>query len=377
MLEGKTPEDVTEQEVAQVAADLENFMRAYGVKRDAVAKAISYAPSVISEFTNGNYRGNNGRLAKDIDAWLADEEERRAQPSTTQFVWTNAAMKIKGAAGYCLTKAKMGMVYAPDSAGIGKTTALRAIQEELGPRRCTFVTVDKVDCNAGGLLTRICEALGTDLNGSNRMKQERIIAKILGKRKGQDAKPQVQRSHLLIIDQIHNLRFAKGDVPIYILADIFERTRTGQLWSGTARMYEYLFKQQLSSSDESLAQIRSRIWPTIDLMDGLREGDGGGSYMAVTIEQMREIFAKNTLKLTDRAARFLCRLANLPDSGCLRLVTNLVEYATYMCEQQGLKSIDEPQIREAMAVGLVPSEAETLISRVPAPAAAQRKTATA
>lgn len=69
---------------------------------------------------------------------------------------------------------------------------------------------------------------------------ERIVEKLNG------------RSHLLLVDQVHNLREAKGDKPLYILADLYDATQTAQLWSGTADLVTYLDRQRSKAADESL-----------------------------------------------------------------------------------------------------------------------------
>jgi hypothetical protein len=124
-------------------------------------------------------------------------------------------------------------------------------------------------------------------------------------------------------------------------------------------MVSYLERQQSRNTDESLAQIRRRIFPRVDLMEGLR--DGGGGDPLVDIDQIREMFGKNRLKLVGGAPRFLCRLANQPDSGSIGLCVQIVEYATFIAEHRDLKSIDEKLLREAMRLGFTPRRAELLL----------------
>src|SRR5690606_35260784 len=126
-------------------------------------------------------------------------EQRRSRPATTQFVWTNVAMQIKGAATFCLDYHKIGLVYGPDTSGIGKTMALQAIYQEMGPRRCSLIAVDKVDASPTGILRKICAGMRIQDSGSNRQRFERIVKTLRG------------RSHILLFDQIHNLRGSKDD----------------------------------------------------------------------------------------------------------------------------------------------------------------------
>ena len=349
--EGTDAAKITAEQIAAVASDVALFAKAHKIKFNEIARALGYSHGVISEFISGKYDGNCAKVAMDVEAWLVDEERRRTQSATTQFTWTNVAMEIKAVASYCLENRKIGLVYGPDSSGIGKTTALRAVHQELGPRRCSFVTIDKVDAHPSGLLRKIAAAIGKTDSGSNRKFFERICGVL------QD------RNHLLIIDQIHSLRGSKDDKPFYILADLYERTHVAQLWCGTSDLAAYLNRQIVKNCDESLAQLRSRIFPYIDLMACLRR-DGGGGEPLVTIDQVREMFGRNRMRLAGQAARFLYEICNLPDSGSVRLCVQIVEYATMLADLRGVGVIDLPLLKEALRRGFSPQRAEVLMRKI-------------
>ena len=305
--EGTEAAAVKPEQISQIAADVETFRRAHKISRKSIAKSIGYSQGVISEFLDGKYAGDNASVAIHLDGWLAEEETRRATPATTQFVWTNIAQTIKGVAGYCRDKCCIGMCYGPETSGMGKTMALIAIAQQLGPRICTLVTIDKVDANPTGLLKKMLQALHADDKGTNKQRFDRIVEKLSG------------RHHLFLFDQIHNLRFSEGDKPFYYLTDLHAAIpTTSQLWIGTADLVAYLDRQRVKNVDESLVQIRRRIFPCVDLIESLG-ADGTGGSPLMTVDQLKEMFARNELKLTSAAARFLCRICNQPDSGSVGL----------------------------------------------------------
>jgi len=362
--EGTDPNKVTDEQIRIVAADVEMFcgQQKPKINRKDVAKSIGYSPSVISDFVNGKYAGDRGQLAIALEGWLLEEEKRRSRPQTTQFVWANVAMQIKAVASYARDYRKIAMVYGPDTSGVGKTVALNAILglPEMGPRRAALATIDKVDANPTGLLRKLCAAIHIDDGrGSNRQRFQRIVQKLTG------------RSFLLMIDQIHNLRWSKDDKPFYILTDLYDATQTAQLWCGTSDLVAYLQRQQARNADESLAQIRRRIFPIVDLMQNVRPGEEGNGEPLVTIEQVREMFAKNKLKITGAAAKFLYQLAHIPDGGAIGLCVQIVEYATMLAEMRGLPSIDVPLLREALQCGVRTERAETLCRQADEPRAAR------
>jgi DNA transposition AAA+ family ATPase len=353
--EGTDAAKVTAEQIAAVAEDVKGFVAHHKITRQDLARSIGYSSSVVVEFLKGTYAGNRGEVAIQLDSWLSEEETRRRRPQTTQFVWTNIAMEMKATANYCLDEQTIGLVYGPDTSGIGKTMALQAIHQEIGPRRSTLITIDKVDANPTGLLKKILRGLRKDDKGSTNQRFGRVVEELTG------------RNHLLIIDQIHNLRFSKDDKPFYILADLWDATKDtcAQLWCGTADLVNYLERQRKRSADESLAQIRRRIWPRVDLMETLRTGgsDGGGGLL-VTVEQVKEMFARNKLKITAASARWLCAICNQPDSGAVGLCVQIIRYATMMAEIKNLPCLDVPLLQQALRKGFSPKGAENFLHRM-------------
>lgn len=357
--EGTEAAQVTAEQIAQVAQDVEVFIKANKIAVKTVAKAIGYSPSVVSEFLGGRYAGNKGQVAIDLEAWLVEEESRRQRPQTTTFTWTNVAQQIKSVAYYCLDYKKIGMIYGPETSGLGKTTTLRALYQEMGPRRSTLVTIDKVDSNPTGMLRKICQAMHIGDTGSTNACFNRICEHLEG------------RSHLLMVDQAHNMRFSTEDKPFYILADLFDRTETAQLWCGTSDLVGYLQRQQGKTLDEPLAQIRRRIFPCVDLMESVGAGGDGGEPL-VSIENIREMFAKNKLRLTPAATRWLCQFIHIPNSGAIGMAVNIVEYATVDCEMHRIGMIDVQHLKSALRRGTKPDRAELILQRLDAAVSTQR-----
>ena len=315
---------------------------------------------MVSEFFENKYAGNNAEVAIHLDGWLVEEQMHRDAPKTTQFVWTEVAKMIKSVASFCRDRCRIGMVYGPETSGMGKTKALQAIYEDMGPKLSTFVTIDKVDANPTGLLKKLLSSMHVDDKGTNKQRFDRIVEKLSGRR------------HIFLIDQIHNLRWSSEDKPFYYLTDLHAAIRgaggepcTSQLWAATTDMVAYLDRQRVRNVDESLVQIVTRIMPRVDLIETLG-ADGTGGDRLVTVDQIREMFAKNKLKITSGAARFLCRIANQPDSGSLRLCVDLVEYATMLAEmpeyrRQGVVAIDVDLLKEAMRKAMMSARSGKLL----------------
>lgn len=361
--EGRDAGSVTAEEIEKIAADAEVFRRVHRITKQAMAEKLGYSPGVIVEFLKGTYKGNNGQVAIDVDAWIDDEERRRSQPELTQFVWTNVAIEIRATATYCLDERSIGLVYGPDTSGFGKTTALAAIHQSLGPRQSGFAAFDKVDANITGVLRKLCQSLHVDDKGSNKQRFDRLVKKLAieDRRAGSET----GKKFIFLLDQIHNLRGAKEDRPFYVLADLFDATRTAQLWCGTADIAEYLQRQR-RRGDEPLAQIRRRIFPSVDLVQALSSPEYGGSGgpMCVNAEQVREMFAKHKLRLTPGAIRFAVQLANEPDSGSIGLLVAIVKYASLRASLMDRAIIDVDLLKDALSRGLTQGRAEVLLGKM-------------
>jgi hypothetical protein len=360
--DGTAAADVTAEQIQTVANDVEIFRRAHHLNRRDIATAIGYSPSVVTEFLAGKYAGDRGQVAIDLEAWLTEEESRRARTESTSFVWTNVAQLIKATGMYAMDFKSIALCYSGEATGMGKTISLKAIHQELGPRRSALVTIDKVDANPTALLRKLLGAMRLGHEGSNHQRFNRLVKELKG------------RSHLLLIDQIHNLFGAKGDKPLFILTDLWDATESAQLWSATNDVVAYLNRQRTKSADESLAQIRRRIFPCINLMEALRGQDGGGGLL-VTIEQVHEMFHGNQLRLVRDVERFLCKLINLPDRGGVGLAVQLVQYATMIGKLTGKSEVDLPMIREALTRCLPVDRAETLLHEIENPPARTAKVA--
>lgn len=350
--EGTDAATVTAEQIAAVAADVLLFVHARKVSRKAVARAIHYSEAALSGFLTGNYKGASAQIAIDLDSWLVEAEKRESLPQATCFAWTNVALLIKGAAHWAMDHRTIALVYSGESTGLGKTTSLQAIHQLLGPRRSALATINKVDATPSGLLRKICSALHIEWTGGTDKLFRRIVEHLKG------------RSHILLLDQIHNLCGANGDKPLFYLADVYDATGCAQLWAGTTDIVAYLARQRVKSSDESLVQIRRRIFPCIDLLASLQSSPDGGGEPLVTLDQVREMFARSKMRITSDATRFLCALINTPDSGSIGSAVQLVSYAASLAEMAGKTTIDMPLILRAMKMGWTENRATAMVQKI-------------
>jgi hypothetical protein len=333
-LDGKDAATVTQDEARLVIQQVELYIKDRKLSRKDVARAIGVSPGVISEVLASKYQGDWRSVILQLDRWLDQQAKADDAPGGTKFIWTSVANEIATVAKLVSQLRKIGLVYGPDTPGIGKTMALEALNQVLPGSM--LITIDKAHANPTGLLRAIARVLRITDGRRNATLYDRIVEKLKG------------TPRLLMIDQIHNLRHAKDDKPFYYLTDLWDRTKAPQLWCGTADLAAY-FRRGKARGDESLAQIASRITYVRDLMQRTAEPkDGGRGEPLVTVEDVIKMFASNKIKITTDAIRMLWSIACLPESGSLRTCANLVLIATIIAEQLGHTSIDVKLIKAAL-----------------------------
>lgn len=221
---------------------------------------------------------------------------------------------------------KIGLVYGPDTSGIGKTMAMQALHAEIAGS--VFVTCETIQANSTGILRAIARGLQINDGKGNRALYERIVSILKG------------TPRMLLVDQVHKLCGAKQDKPLHMLTEIWEATRAPQLWAGTTDIKSYLEKGE-ERGDEPLAQIRSRIAYARDLLKRtLPSNQGGRGEPLFTIADIRGVFGRNKIKITDDGIKFLWKLACIPQSGALRCCENILQIATIIAAAEARKTIE-------------------------------------
>lgn len=333
LAEGTPAENVTKEQAEQVIRNVEAYRTHAGLSTTKIGRAIGYGASTISQVLHWKYNGDWQEVIVDLDRWLEEQIKRDNAPRATDFVWTRVAQEIKTVADAAVTLRTIGLVYGPTTSGIGKTMALEAIAAEKAGS--IMITIEKVAANPSGLLRAIAAELRLSQgNPSNAWTFARI----------KDVLKDTPR--LLIIDQIHNLCGGKDDKAFFILADLHDATGAPQLWCGTSDIVAYLDSGQ-AKGKETQAQIRRRIGISRDLMDRTREGGGAGGHgePLYSIDEIRRVFGRNKMRLAPDAASYLCRLANLPDSGALGACKNLVVMATTVHAKSGATILTADMLR--------------------------------
>jgi DNA transposition AAA+ family ATPase len=309
------PEKVTNQEGQLVIDEVRAFIFRTGRSAASIAKSLGISSGTLSQVMSWSYKGNWKQVLIDLDRWLEDENKRAKAPKPTEFVLTRIAEEIYTVAELAIQGSTIGLILGPS--GVGKTLALKAIAAE--KPGSVFVSIQTANATQLGLLKQIVQAMRLDIRLTAPRGElfDRIVKAFIG------------TSRLLIVDEIHKFCEASNHQALAILRDLYDATKAPQLWSSTVPLIQYLRKHEATrAGNEPLSQIRRRIGVRRDLMQRTREGGGNNGEPLFTLDEIRKVFGKNKMRLASDAARYLMKLANLPESGSLGACCQLVILAT-------------------------------------------------
>lgn len=314
--ENTAPEGVTRDMAEAVINAVLAYIDQTGITRTAIARSLGIGAPTLGSVLSWKYTGAWQSIILDLDRWLEEQQKRDAVPRASVFVWTKVAQEIRTVADIASTLKTIGLVYGPETSGMGKTMALEAIKATKAGS--ILVSAEHALSTPSALLRAISREMRMSDTGGKEAVYQRIKMALAG------------TSRLLMIDQIHALceNSRSGDLPLHTLNDLFIATKSPQLWCGTSDIVAHLNRGQ-AKGQQSLAQIRRRIGICRDLMQRASGNNGEPLY---TIDEIRAIFAKGTMRLATDAARYLTDLACIPDSGALGACCNLVVMATKINE---------------------------------------------
>ena len=335
------PSSVTKEHATAVIEAVRDYQKRTGLRWNEIARSIGARPSSLSLLNNAHLYSIPfwQELTIDLDLWLEQELKREAAPKPAQFVMTAVAQEVLTVASAAATLRCIGLVFGPS--GIGKSMALRAVAAE--KPGTLFVSMKTAAVGAMDVLQAIAAELG--IRDFSRMNKRTLMARVEELLKG--------TPRLVIVDEVHKLCGAKDDRALHVLRDMYDATNVPMLWCGTIDLVEYLERAEAKAGREPLAQIRRRIGIARDLTQRTRDGSGGPGDPLFSVDEIRRVFARGKMRITPEAARYLTTLANLPDSGALGTVKNLVLMAVKISEVKG----------DEITVELLRSVHQLLVSR--------------
>ncbi len=202
-----------------------------------VAQKLALSGGALSSWLNGKYKGDVSKIDKAVSAFLEGQkvaqEDRNTFANDFEFCETSVYLKIEEDADLAEHRGEMRVV--TGLSGIGKTTALKHIQEQ----RTGMLLIECYQgMNKQTILRQICRQLGVDTKGTYSVLFDRVTDNLIG-------------SHRLIaIDEAEHLSFTTIDT----IRRVHDFTGCGVLMVGHPRFY-----RELKSNQRDYAYLYNRL----------------------------------------------------------------------------------------------------------------------
>ena len=285
------------QKTKQALAD---FMEQSGKSQRQISKETGLSTSVISQYLDGSYTGNNEKVTQTIIQYLEIGRERLNNIKSSSF-YENLynTQQVLFACSYAHLRNDITLVNG--DAGAGKTTAL----EHYAANNTGVIIVTASSCttSATAILKLIASKLGKQDNQARSALMQNIVTQLNG------------TNRLLIIDEADHLTLQA----LQAVRNINDLANVGVVLSGNDKIYRQMLTGQKGYEFD---QIRTRI-----LVRKRVENN-------YTVEEMRNIFPK----LNDESITFLLDFsAHESLRAAKKLFEISQEYAAEMKQQISIK----------------------------------------
>lgn len=217
--------------------ELKEFMELSGKSQRQISKETGLSTSVISQFLEGTYTGNNEKVEQTIKQYLTVSKERLNSVQTTVFFeGLYNTQNVLFACAYAHLHNDIALV--SGDAGAGKTTALEHYTKN--NTGVIMVTADSCTTSATAILKVIAEKVGKQTNYRKSELMQELINQLDG------------TNRLIIIDEADHLTLQA----LQAVRNLNDRAKVGIVLSGNDKIYRQMLTGQ---KGQEFDQIRTRI----------------------------------------------------------------------------------------------------------------------
>lgn len=328
--------DVTTTEGLTEARKLVN----YAIHREwtsvpKLVKRSGYKSGVIYDFLGDKWGKRKAGLQPTVASKLAkiiNQIMRENQAKETEvggFVTTRLAEAIYAIIQYAIKRHKIAVFVVP--AGSGKTVALEAAEIEIPG--AILLTVTQRRGTVKSFLQLWARKLQISQAGRAEDIQDRVVEKLTGS------------NRLVLIDEAHKLTVPTLDT----IREIWDSTQIPIVMAATPILQQMITHQRVGTQAvELMDQFYSRVGVFRDLTK-IENPKTGQEEPLVSLADVRRVFVRGHVRLAPDAEHYLCRLANTPGAGGLRVCRDLVQMIVDLWPGE---AITEKQLRRACATRL-------------------------
>ena len=216
---------------------LSDFMKETGKSQRQISKEINLSTSVISQFLNGNYPGDNTEVAKTIERYLAVGKERlKSVPEPIFYEQLHNTKEVLFACSWAHRNNDMVLVCG--DAGAGKSTALRHYTDNHAG--VILVTANACTTTASAVLDLLCKAIGRQCPSRKAALMNTLIEQLSGS------------SRLIIIDEADHLSLEA----LQAVRNLNDTAGCGVLLSGNDKIWRQMLSPRRGYEFD---QLRTRL----------------------------------------------------------------------------------------------------------------------
>jgi DNA transposition AAA+ family ATPase len=216
---------------------LHDYIKTAKKSQAQIAKETGLSQTVISQFLNGTYTGDNAKAAKTIDQYLDMEKQRSSIGGAARFyAELPNTLNVISTANYAHKYCDITLI--SGESGAGKTTALKRYADNNAG--VIFVTANASATRVTSVLSAIASELGvnTAYNGDALMKA--IVERLAGTKR------------LIIVDEADHLTLAA----LQAVRNLNDCAGVGIVLAGNDKIHRQMLT---SSKGYEFDQIRKRI----------------------------------------------------------------------------------------------------------------------
>lgn len=288
----------------EVRANYRKFAFRYDLTNADAAKKIGVSPSVLSQWLDDKYRGDNDGVADKVNRFLEREARAKDVRLALPYVPTKIAEHMRRMIGVAYEHQCMIAIVAP--AGSGKSMVFEQCAQDSNG---VYIYCDE-DMTPKTLLEAIAKAIKVPTQKTIADLKTAVVEKLRGS------------SRTLFFDEAHLLRpqlFSR-------IRSIHDQAKVPVVFGGAAEILD-----RIDDRASGRGQLDSRClkWNALDYFANVEDPNGGDKLgqPLFTREEIRKLFEHMPLKLTDGGWEMLWSIACLADRGCIRLAKRMVDMA--------------------------------------------------
>lgn len=232
-------------DIAEVRTRVRAEMEAHRLSQSMVSRETGLDKSLLSQWLNDKYPGDNEAAARTLARWL-EARQARAQtlatlPAAPTWIDTPSSRQILAALSYAQMAADLSVIYG--GAGVGKTSAARHYQRQAPS--VWIATMTPSTAGVGTCLERLAVSVGLKVGGHTRPdRMEAELIERLRDTQGLLIVDEAQHLSTKALDNVRSIQDAAG-IGVVLMGNevVYTQLTGGNRSTGFAQLFSRIGKR--------------------------------------------------------------------------------------------------------------------------------------